>query len=561
MAMQGNRVHVGLFLLVVIASSLSPVFGWCVADWSAALRTQPLDQPLLITETIGQLPSDFPAGILYKAGPARFENEGSGTAYAHWLEGDGAVARLELNPLSSNCADFTFKFVETELFRDERREGKVLTRGTFGTNKDEGINAFDFRLRNPCNTNAVRVGDKVLALSEVGLPQVLDPDTLEARGVETFGDRLVDGAPAATLGVLGFIDSALGFGDAVCAHHREIDGRHAFVSMRQNAVTDATCLTLLEIDSHSGDVVSETESELENTGFPPHDWVVTPNYAAFVATPAGGNLIPFLIGLKGPAECISFQDNSSAIVHFVPRTGEAAVKSMSVKLPVALHPIHFANAWNAKCETDNEPQPRGVLPKMEILATCWDDDTVKRMGAKGESLLGSWSKVSRGDFDGVPVQRLVRITAAGGDKAQVKEAVPDLGHVDYVKCHPGLTGLQSRYVWGSLAATEHDEPAPLAPPQCFVRLDLDKKRKVDEWFAGERRFVDDFVLVEKNSRKEAEEPGDETGVWLLAPIFDSETKTSSFVVLDGQDISAGPVFEAQLSSHIPWGLHGTYTLR
>lgn len=534
-----------------LSSSTAAQNSWSVDDWSAVLKTQPLDQPITMTETIGQLPPNFPAGILYKAGPARFENESSGTAYAHWLEGDGAVSRLELSPEAPPT--FHFRFVETDLFQAERKEGKILSRGTFGTNKDEGMNAFDFKLKNPCNTNAVRVGDTLLALSEVGLPQKLDPDTLAPQGVETFDGRLVDGAPAATLGpVLGTaLDSPLGFGDAVCAHHWEMDGRHVFVSMRQNAVTSATCLALLEVDSTSGDVVLETQSELENTGFPPHDWVITPNYAVFVATPAGGDLTPFLFGVSGPAECIAFQkDLQGAIAYIVPRAG-TKVDSTSVQLPVALHPVHFANAWEA------EDAVGGDVPGVEVLATCWDNETVSRM-ENSESLLGSWSKVSGGDFDGVPMQRLMRIVT--GKEPRVEEAMPGLGHVDYVKCHPRYAGRKSKYVWGSIAAAEASELAPVAPPQTFCRLDLEKKEKVDEWFAGERKFVDDFVLIEKATNT-GERPDEvvEDQVWVLAPIFDADTSTTSFVVLDGQNLSSGPVFEVRLSSHVPWGLHGTYT--
>mmetsp|Transcript_4151 Transcript_4151/g.9319 ORF Transcript_4151/g.9319 Transcript_4151/m.9319 type:complete len:695 (-) Transcript_4151:71-2155(-) len=576
---------------------------WSVADWSAALSTQRLDRPIAITETIGKLPSDFPHGILYKTGPARFENENSGTPYSHWLEGDGAVVRLELNPVAAaaangrreDCvgggiANFTYRFVETELYNAERNEGRILSRGTFGTKKDDdgsfiqGLlgDAFDFKLKNPCNTHVVRFGGSstspddddsvLLALSEVGLPQRLDPNTLSPLGAETFDERLVDGAPAATIGIpiLGpVLDSALGFGDAVCAHYRIIDGRIAFASMRQDAITSDTCLRMFEIDVRAPGrrrIASDVSSVLHGTGFPPHDWVMTPNYAVFVATPAGGDLTPFLLGKKGPAECISFRradtatDGESsrlrATVHFVPRvsTTDGTVKrdALRVELPVALHPVHFANAW------ENEGHEN--TPSVEIYATCWSDERVNRMAATGESLLGSWAKVKGGDFDGIAVQRVMRIRTGGTEsEPTVEEAIPSLGHVDYVKGNPNFAGRQSTRIWGAIAGDPEwavtDEPAPVAPPQAFCRLDLSSKRKVDEWYAGPRKFVDDFVIIPKSRE---EEDGGEDHVWLLAPVFDAETKTSSFVLLQGDNLSAGPIFEARLNSHIPWGLHGSW---
>eukprot|EP00957_Ditylum_brightwellii_P149000 11344521-Ditylum_brightwellii.AAC.1 len=177
--------------------------------------------------------------------------------------------------------------------------------------------------------------------------------------------------------------------------------------MRQNALTSDTCLTLHKIETKYGNVVEEVESTLVNTGFPPHDWVVTENYAIFMATPAGGDLTPFLLGFKGPAECISFQKKRNTIVHFVPRkqqeeeSGSASdkrrsvVDSMSIELPVALHPVHFANAWEEEPTTTTTTSSKKTI--------------VSKMAEQGESLLGSWSKIKGGNFEGVPVQQLMRI--------------------------------------------------------------------------------------------------------------------------------------------------------
>jgi len=204
------------------------------------------------------------------------------------------------------------------------------------------------------------------------------------------------------------------------------------------------------------------------------------------------------------------------------------------------------------------------------------------MAEQGESLLGSWSKIKGGNFEGVPVQQLMRIVikTTSGETGEerleksiaVEEVIPTLGHVDYIKCHPKFTGKKSRYVWGALSASS---PSLVAPGQKFCRIDLKTKQKVDEWYAGERKIVDDFILIEKKRKSENDihdeakvssddnvsmsEKEEEEGVYLLAPVFDGKTNTSSFVVLDGQNLSAGPIFEVKLNSHIPWGLHGSFS--
>ena len=80
---------------------------------------------------------------------------------------------------------------------------------------------------------------------------------------------------------------------------------------------------------------------------------------------------------------------------------------------------------------------------------------------------------------------------------------------------------------------------------------------VDAWHAGPRRLVDEATLVAM-APADASENVDERAVWLIAPIFDGETRTTSYVVLDAADLGAGPVCELPLPTHIPWGLHGTW---
>lgn len=112
----------------------------------------------------GTIPSD-PNGIHYKAGPAKFQ--GGEQAYQHWLEGDGAVVRLEWNA-TEGTATFLCRFVQTESFLDDEQVDLCYSAGNLWDTENVRLNAFDTKLKQPCNTNAVRLGNHVLALRHLG---------------------------------------------------------------------------------------------------------------------------------------------------------------------------------------------------------------------------------------------------------------------------------------------------------------------------------------------------------------------------------------------------------
>ena len=89
----------------------------------------------------------------------------------------------------------------------------------------------------------------------------------------------------------------------------------------------------------------------------------------------------------------------------------------------------------------------------------------------------------------------------------------------------------------------------------LVDLDLGGEI-VDRWHAGARRIVDEACIVPRGGGGGG--GAGEREAWILAPVFDGATRTTSYVVLDAADLAAGPVCELPLPTHIPWGLHGTW---
>ena len=70
-----------------------------------------------------------------------------------------------------------------------------------------------------------------------------------------------------------------------------------------------------------------------------------------------------------------------------------------------------------------------------------------------------------------------------------------------------------------------------------------------------------MVIVSKRGKEQGEQggPEEETAVWLLASMFDATLGRSCVGILDGQDVSRGPIARAWLDHPLPHSLHGSFT--
>jgi all-trans-8'-apo-beta-carotenal 15,15'-oxygenase len=54
-------------------------------------------------------------------------------------------------------------------------------------------------------------------------------------------------------------------------------------------------------------------------------------------------------------------------------------------------------------------------------------------------------------------------------------------------------------------------------------------------------------------RSEQEDDG-----WVLTLVYDAEHHRSDVVILDGRDLTKGPLARLHLKHHVPYGLHGSF---
>jgi all-trans-8'-apo-beta-carotenal 15,15'-oxygenase len=570
----------------IVPSGIVPSPKLAREAWQAAFATQPAEFSMVPLRTSGNLPAGLLGGTLYKNGPANFER--GGIKYAHWLDGDGYVTALHIT--EAGQAVWSGRYVRTTALIQEEAADAVLYRTTFGTQKPGGLlsNAFDLRLKSPANTNVLAFGDAVLALWEAGPPYALDPKTLAYKGASSLGGRLrlsaSHGALPGTTSVR-WLDEALEAAglltDACSAHPREdaADRRATIAwSWRQRLVGPPAIEIALHTLSHDEGSASASLTSsspppvralLDDVAFAPHDMALSRAHALFVTSPTAVDLPPYLFGFRGPAQCTYFVHGmpmAGSKIHLVQRTGGEGICGATTVVDIgrAFHPVHHANAWEEERGADvtaggSEREPQTVL---RLISSCWPPEAVERFAREGSSLLGSWDELVSGDFSKVAMTNLVRFSVDLESHRVTEHTVLANGaQFDHPRVHPRWATRQIRFVFGTLGRRDNGgvmdcEPEP---PQSFGCVDVSGAGSlVDAWFAGERRLVDEATLVPMTTADGVQEDIDERAVWLIAPVFDGATRRTSYVILDGRALARGPVWECELDTHVPWGLHGAW---
>ncbi len=123
-------------------------------------------------------------------------------------------------------------------------------------------------------------------------------------------------------------------------------------------------------------------------------------------------------------------------------------------------------------------------------------------------------------------------------------------------------GRPDRHMYAYASLLDH--PTAFGPPQGLWKVSLEPGAGVGQalapgeitsefWSGGEHLIGQEPVFVPR--------PGScsEDDGWVLQMVFDTRSITSQLVILEAQNISAGPVATIKLQHHIPLGLHGSFS--
>ncbi|KAL0046710.1 hypothetical protein WJX82_008018 [Trebouxia sp. C0006] len=509
-------------------------------DWASAFTSQLHEYDYWVTDVEGVVP-DTLRGTLFRNGPGRFER--GEQKYEHMLDGDGYVCSFSFN--DEGRMHFRSAYVRTSELEKEAEADAVLYRNTFGTQprKPWGPlqNAFDLYLKNPANTNVVLWGDRLLALWEAGCPFEMDPHTLETHpGPETLGGFLRSGIAPSTTGA-DFLDKAIGLGKACTAHPHVVHGqgtsdRLAIFSWQSQIKPLAGSEMTIDINEfdENWQKVAGQKFTMHKSFFNPHDFAVSKNYYVFFQNAMSFKMGQYLLGLKGPAQCVNFEDGPMK-VHLVPRNGDKPIVIDGVE-PSFL--IHHANAYEEGEE-------------VVVWSSGWSPEAVRVLAtSSGSGMLGSWKVVMDGDFNDVPVSSLWshRINTRTGE---VKRHCLFAQSNDHPRVNPSFYSRPTRYVYVNMCMTEDADISN--PPQAFTRVDT-HTGEAQTWFPGRRCFCEELVFVPGPNAATKEDDG-----YLLGLVYDAAKHKSFLSILDASNFSKGPVAKLWLKHHVPHGLHGFFS--
>ncbi|KAK9823367.1 hypothetical protein WJX72_002263 [[Myrmecia] bisecta] len=507
-------------------------------DWAAAFQSQPSEYSYWIDEIEGTIPEGL-RGTLFRNGPGNFER--GKQKYHHMLDGDGYVCAFSFN--FDGRVHFKSRYVRTRELINEERENRVLYRNTFGTQKAGGPlrNAFDLQLKNPANTNVIVWGRRLFALWEAGAPYELDPFTLQTKPEPaTLDGWIAHGVAPSTTGSA-TLDRTLGLGNALTAHPHvqagdEETARLVTWSWQSRLRPMGQADMSIDIREYDSDWrhVAGASFNMEDCFFNPHDFAFSATTHVFFQNSCSFAMVPYLLGIKGPAQCVELTDAPMKIF-LVPR--DASKPKVVEADPCFL--IHHANGYDDGDE-------------VVVWSSGWGPDVIKKLAAKanGGGMLGSWKVVMQGDFSDIPVTRLWRhrVNKVTGE---VSRDVLFERSMDHPRVNPLFYGKPTRYVFFNMSATTSNSESK--PPQAFTRLDT-HSGDVQSWFPGERCFCEELIFVPGPQGATKEDDG-----YLLGMVFDAEKDRSMLVVLDASDFNKGPIARIWLQHKVPHGLHGYFS--
>lgn len=444
----------------------------------------------------GAVPA-YVRGAGYFNGPGRFER--AGLKYRHWLDGDGMVCALAFGPDGVRLSN---RFVRSDKFVREEAAGRPIFR-TFGTAFAGDALKRGVGLESPVNVSAYPFGGTLLAFGEQGLPWELDPDTLETRGLYTFGRQINELTPFSA--------------------HPKIDYRTGELFNFGVSFSAATPLMNLFRFRAGGALVYRKRLPLPYPAST-HDFAISGRYIVVYLSPLVLRMDALLQEGATVMDALSWKPELGSQLIVASRETGDEVARFDVGGHYCLHMIN-AFEREGRLVVDVVDYDKPLYPEYQVIPNLFSDA-----------------------FRGRPLRMTIDLEArAIVHRCEIAYA----NSPDFPAHDPGLTGLPYDHFWmlgisraGRAGRKFFDEIVrvdwPTGSCDVFQAPPL-------HYFGGEPLFIPDPAAKGR-------------GV-VVCQLFDAEHVRSSFVVFDAFHLAAGPVARLHAPTPLPLLFHSSFARR
>lgn len=484
------------------------------------------------SESCYPLDASFPkdlVGTFFQNGHAKFNVNDE--LVIHPFDGDGMITAVTFQ---DGKAWFRNRFVQTKGYVEELQAHRILYRGVFGTARNRGqwwSNILRAQIKNVANTHVLfsENQQELYALWEAGKPVQMDPVTLETRQVDSN------------------LQGTLEDHETYAAHYKvDPTTGHIIsfaVSVASTSSMDPNKEHEVTIYEHTPDLQLLSKQKYVLPGFGlAHDVAISTNYVAMFQTPATFDPLPFLLGRKGIAECIAMDSEAkTAKLHLIPRTSadgsastSASTEPICIDIPIGFT-FHISNAFEENGEFVVDVNMADDLKMTDTEVVGYPE----RPLWETFDFANSQYALRRYRID-IKTRQMISMTDLSSDASS---------NIDFPVVNPRVVGQP--YTYAYVAASAGVQTA--GPLQGLAKLNTQEGKTVEKWLPEtEHEYVSECVFVPR-SASGAEDDG-----YLLAYLMNGQTESTSLVVLDAANISAGPIAQAPLQTYLSHALHGTF---
>ncbi|XP_044481258.1 carotenoid cleavage dioxygenase 7, chloroplastic-like [Mangifera indica] len=472
-------------------------------------------QPITLRVVEGSVPTNFPSGTYYLAGPGLFTDDHGSTV--HPLDGHGYLRAFDINGVTGEVK-FTAKYVKTEAQEEEHdphtRSWRFTHRGPFSVLKGGKKIGNTKVMKNVANTSVLKWGRKLLCFWEGGDPYEIESGTLDTVGMFDMingydslpdgGERSADVWDVAAMMLRPILYGVFKMPPKRLLSHYKLDAqRNRLLTVSCNAedmLLPRSNFTFYEFDPNFK-LLNKQEFNIPDHLLI-HDWAFTDTHYILFANRIKLDVAGSMTAVCGLSPMISAlsvnPSKSTSPIYLLPRFPDhesAGVRDwrVPVEAPSQMWLLHIGNAFERK---DADGNSEIQIHACSCSYQWFNFQKLFGYNWKNGKLDPSIMNVKQRDNELLPhlVQVSINLNANGNSqKCRVEPLNNWSKPSDFPVINPAFSGQKNTLIYAATSSGSR-QALPHFPFDTVVKLNVSTNTN-RTWSTGARRFIGEPIFV------------------------------------------------------------------